>query len=215
MDLSIYVVTDAAMCSRRGLSNTVAAAVEGGATTIQYRDKTADSRSQLRELEQVAQAIAGRALLLVNDHVDLAIMARARGIPVHGVHVGQRDGSALRARNLLGPEAIVGLTANTPRHLAEAEQLETGTVDYLGVGVIRATASKPDHPPALGVRGFSTLAASTPFPCVAIGGIGRGDVAAIRRAGGAGVAVISAVCAAADPERATRSLRQEWEGARL
>lgn len=213
MDLSIYVVTDAQMCAQRGLAATVRAAVRGGATIIQYRDKTNNESAQLRDLEQLAQAISGRATLIVNDHVATARTALAHGIPIDGVHLGQGDGSVEQVRALLGPNAIIGLTANTHDQLAHVARLADGTVDYLGVGVIRDTSTKPDHPPALGIHGFSALAATTRVPCVAIGGIGRQDIASIKRAGGAGVAVVSAVCAAPDPEAAARALRSAWDGA--
>ncbi|MFZ8302586.1 thiamine phosphate synthase, partial [Staphylococcus aureus] len=81
------------------------------------------------------------------------------------------------ARWVLGPDALIGLTANTPAHFVAAAHLPAGTADYLGVGVIRATATKPDHPRPLGVDGFAELVASAPLPCVAIGGIEVGDVA--------------------------------------
>ncbi len=213
MELAIYVVTDKEMCAGRGLSATVSAAVDGGASAIQYRDKTGDVLTQLRELEEIAEAISGRASLIVNDHVALAQAALAHGIPVDGVHVGQADGAVERIRDLLGPRITIGLTANTAQQFSAVAALPDGTVDYLGVGVIRATTTKLDHPPALGVPGFANLVASTPLPCVAIGGVKSQDIASIKNAGGAGIAVVSAVCAAPDPEAATRLLREEWDGA--
>jgi thiamine-phosphate diphosphorylase len=80
-------------------------------------------------------------------------------------------------------------------------------VDYLGVGVIRPTSTKPDHPPALGIDGFAAFAANTTVPCVAIGGVRVSDVAPLREAGAAGVAVVSAICGAEDPAAASRALR--------
>lgn len=89
--------------------------------------------------------------------------------------------------------------------------LPSGTVDYLGVGVIRPTATKPDHPAPLGLDGFAALAAATPLPCVAIGGITVADAAPLRRAGAAGLAVVSALCTAEDPAAAARRFRTEWD----
>lgn len=211
MKLGLYVITDRDICGARGVAETVRRAVRGGARIVQLRDKKAGFDDQLRQVEELAEAIDGRARLIVNDRLDVAIAARDRGILVDGVHLGQGDARALTARQALGRHAIVGLTANTSAHLAAVSQLPAGTVDYLGVGVIRPTTTKPDHPPALGVDGFAELVANTQIPCVAIGGITLTDVAPLRRAGAAGIAVVSAVCAAADPESAARTLTREWE----
>nr|WP_259608171.1 MULTISPECIES: bifunctional hydroxymethylpyrimidine kinase/phosphomethylpyrimidine kinase [Microbacterium] len=108
----------------------------------------------------------------------------------------------------------MGLTANTAAHLDAVRALPVGTVDYLGVGVIHPTATKPDHPPALGIAGFAAFAADSPLPCVAIGGIGLDDVAPLRAAGAAGVAVVSALCAAEDPCAAARTFLRAWRGDR-
>lgn len=212
LDLSLYLVTDAALCGARGVASVVADAVAGGVRTVQLRDKSATDAVLLRQLEELAAAIDGRATLLVNDRLDVALAARERGLPVDGVHLGQGDAAVLRARDLLGPDAIVGLTSNAPAHVEAVERMPRGAVDYLGVGVIRPTATKADHPPVLGVDGFARLAATTGLPCVAIGGIGLAEVAALRSAGAAGVAVVSALCAAADPRAAAREFAAAWAG---
>jgi hydroxymethylpyrimidine kinase/phosphomethylpyrimidine kinase/thiamine-phosphate diphosphorylase len=202
VDLSLYLVTDAALCGPRGVVDVVAEAVAGGVTAVQLRDKAAGDAELLQQLEQLARVIDGRATLVVNDRLDVAIAARERGIRVDGVHLGQGDAAALTARDALGATAIVGLTANTVAHLEAIERMPPGTIDYVGVGVIRPTATKADHPPALGVDGFAALAAVSPVPCVAIGGVRVSDVAALRAAGAAGIAVVSAICAAPEPRAA-------------
>lgn len=206
----IYLVTDGALCGPRGVVETVRAAVEGGVGAVQLRDKTSETSVQLRQVERLAEVIAGRAQLLVNDRLDVVLAARRRGIPVDGVHLGQGDAGASAAREALGADAVVGITANTRQHLAELAELDAGTVDYLGVGVIRPTSTKSDHPPALGVDGFARLATATQVPCVAIGGIRVPDVPGLRRAGAAGVAVVSAICAATDPAAAAGTLVRAW-----
>lgn len=211
MNLDLYLVTDPVLCGERGVVETVRRAVDGGATIVQLRDKHADGAAQLRQLEAIAEAIDGRARLVINDRLEVAVAARDRGLPLDGIHLGQGDAAVLKARSALGPDAIVGLTANTDEHLEAVRRLPAGTVDYLGVGVIRPTATKPDHPPALGVEGFGRLAARTPLPCVAIGGLLASDIAPLRRAGAAGIAVVSALCAAEDPAHSARALRAEWE----
>ena len=209
-DLALYLVTDPALCGERGVAAVVDAAVSGGVRIVQLRDKDADDASIVEQLCALSEVIAGRALLVVDDRLDAVVEARRRGARVDGIHLGQSDASPLTARSLLGPDAIVGLTANTPAHLDAVRALPSGTVDYLGVGVIHPTSTKPDHPAPLGVAGFAAFAADSPLPCVAIGGIERADVAALRAGGAAGVAVVSALCAAPDPRVAARKLLRAW-----
>ncbi|MCP2370829.1 thiamine-phosphate diphosphorylase [Agromyces terreus] len=212
LDLSITLVTDAALCGERGVPAVVADAVDGGVRVVQLRDKTATDDNLLRQLEALAVVIDGRAALLVNDRVDVVVSARERGLPVHGVHLGQGDTAASVARELLGDDVVIGLTANTPEHLATLRRMPRRDVDYLGVGVIRPTSTKPDHPPALGIDGFARFAAEAELPCVAIGGITLADVAALRHSGAAGVAVVSAICAADSPRDAAEAFVAAWSG---
>lgn len=186
----------------------VEAAVSAGVDVVQLRVKSASARDLLAQAVALAGIVAGRTRFVLDDRVDVVLAARDAGARVDGVHLGQSDLPPGTARRLLGADAIVGWTANTPEHLAAAAALPAGTLDYLGVGVIRPTSTKPDHPPALRIDGFARLAAATALPCIAIGGIGVDDVAALRAAGAAGVAVVSAICAADDPFAATRALRE-------
>lgn len=209
-DLSLYLVTDAALCGDRGVVETVRQAVDGGVRIVQLRDKEATHAETVEQLVALSQVIDGRALLVVNDRLDAAIEARDRGARVDGVHLGQGDASVLRAREALGAEALIGLTANSAAHLEAVHALPAGTVDYLGVGVIRPTTTKPDHPAPLGVDGFGDFAANSPVPCVAIGGVGIDDTEALRDAGAAGLAVVSALCAADDPAAAAADFGRRW-----
>lgn len=211
----LYLVTDTAQCGDRGVVETVRQAVAGGVRTVQVRDKTADAAALLAQILAVADAVGENATVLVDDRVDVYLAARMRGASVHGVHIGQDDLPPAETRALIGPDAVLGLTANTRAHFDAADALPAGTVDYLGVGVIRATATKPDHPDALGIDGFARLARSTALPCVAIGGIESADVGALRAADAAGVAVVSAICAADDPFEAARALTESWTGATI
>ncbi|MBP3979102.1 bifunctional hydroxymethylpyrimidine kinase/phosphomethylpyrimidine kinase [Microbacterium sp. BLY] len=214
-DLSLYLVTDRTLCGARGVVETVREAVAGGVRIVQLRDKQATDEETVEQLLALSEAIGGRALLVVNDRLEAAVEARRRGARVDGVHLGQADASVLRARDLLGPEALIGLTANTPAHLDAVAALPPGTVDYLGVGVIRPTSTKPDHPAPLGVDGFAAFVADSPLPCVAIGGVGVDDVETLRDAGAAGVAVVSALCAADDPRTAAAAFRRRWLARRV
>ncbi|RDH96933.1 thiamine-phosphate pyrophosphorylase [Curtobacterium sp. AG1037] len=214
-DVGVYLVTDPVLCDRHGLGvlAVVRAAVHGGVRIVQVRDKTASARDLLALTAAVADAVGDRATVVVDDRLDVALAARHAGHAVAGVHLGQSDVPVTAARALLGADAHVGLTANTPEHLAAVDRLLRGTVDLLGVGVVHPTTTKPDHPPALGHDGFARIAAATDLPCVAIGGVGPDDVAPLRAAGAAGVAVVSGICAAPDPAAAAAALVAAWDAA--
>ncbi|WP_150955204.1 thiamine phosphate synthase [Microbacterium testaceum] len=214
-DLSLHLVTDHRVPFSR-LRDLVDESVTAGASVVQLRDKVASGAELFARTLDLADVVAGRCRFVVDDRLDVVLAAREHlrhhdRARVDGVHLGQNDLPADAARALLGSDALIGWTANTPAHLTAVEALPAGTVDYLGVGVIRATSTKPDHPRPLGIGGFGELAASTPLPCVAIGGIGLDDVTALRRAGAAGVAVVSVVSEADDPGEVVRRLRAAWE----
>ena len=225
MDPSLCLVTDPTLAGGRDLFELIDQAVAGGVTMVQIRDKRASAAELLQTVIRAAQVVDQRAMLLVNDRVDVFLAARAAGAAVHGVHVGQADLPVHWVRVLAdaatplvepgrwGTRPIIGLTANTPEHLAAVAALAPGTIDYLGIGVIHATATKADHPAVLGVDGFARMAAETALPCVAIGGIRVADVAPLHRAGAAGVAVVSQIMAAPDPAAAARALAAEWRAA--
>jgi len=214
VDLSTYLVTDAGLSGPRGVLAVIADAIAGGATAVQIRDKSASTREVYELVVAAARLTRGRCLLFVDDRVDVFLAVRQGGARVDGVHIGQSDLPADVARRLIGSDALIGLTANTPAHLAAAHCLPPDTIDYFGVGVIRPTETKANHPEPMGVEGFAALAALTRIPCVAIGGIRLDDTPALRHAGAAGVAVVSAICAAADVRAATREFSDAWAEAR-
>jgi thiamine-phosphate pyrophosphorylase len=207
----IYLVTDTALCGDRGVVETVRGAVAAGVRTVQVRDKGSSAAELYALVRAVADAVGARAAVLVNDRVDVYLAARSAGAAVQGVHLGQGDLPVEQARELVGPTAIVGLSASSDEHLRRLGRLPPNTVDYLGVGAIHPTTTKSDHPPALGVDGFAAFAAQAPLPCVAIGGVSLADIAPLRRAGAAAAAVVSAVCAAADARSSARSLVAAWD----
>ncbi|MCJ1715346.1 thiamine phosphate synthase [Curtobacterium sp. VKM Ac-2922] len=214
-DVGVYLVTDGTLCDRHGhgVLAVVRAAVRAGVRIVQVRDKDASARDLLALTAAVADAVGDTARVVVDDRLDVVLAARHAGHRVAGVHLGQSDVPVTAARALLGPETLVGLTANTPEHLTALDRLPRGTVDLLGVGVVHPTASKPDHPPALGIAGFAGIADRAELPCVAIGGVTLDDVAPLRAAGAAGVAVVSGICAAADPGAAAAAFVSAWRGA--
>jgi len=212
-DLSVYLVTDTAIAAAAGhdLADVVRAATANGVTAIQLREKDAPARRFLDTVLRVAEVVPPDVVLVVNDRVDVFLAARAAGARISGVHVGQSDLPARAVRELIGPDAVLGLSASSPEQLAAASASASGVVDYVGIGTLRATATKRDAPPPLGHDGFARLASQTDLPAVAIGGIGAGDLPGLRRAGAAGAAVVSAICAAADPAAAARTLRAAWD----
>lgn len=212
-DYGIYLVTDPVLCGTRGVVETVRQAVSGGVKTVQLRDKQACFSEQLSQLKQLSTVISGRARLIINDRIDVAVAAQQQGIIFDGLHVGQSDCAALEARAALGADVIIGLSVHTEQHLEEIAHLPAGTVDYVGIGVIRPTSTKPDHSPALGIAGFKRLCELSPVPAVAIGGIGERDIHQLRIAGASGVAMVSALCAATDPQKAAHRMVQEWNEA--
>ncbi|WP_144714403.1 thiamine phosphate synthase [Curtobacterium pusillum] len=214
-DVGVYLITDATLADRHGIGvlGVVRAAVQAGVRIVQVRDKRASARDLLALTSAVADAVGDRAMVVVDDRLDVALAARHAGHAVAGVHLGQSDLPVEVARALLGPDAHVGLTANTPAHLEAVARLPRGTVDLLGVGVVHPTTTKPDHPPALGHEGFARiarLARDTGVPCVAIGGVTLDDVVPLGAAGAAGVAVVSGICAAADPGVAAAAYVAAW-----
>jgi thiamine-phosphate pyrophosphorylase len=179
------------------------AAARGGATMVQLRDKTADDAAITAMARAMKAVLAPFGVpLIVNDRV-----AAARAAGADGVHVGQGDMPAAQARAIMGPGAIIGLSIETAAQLADADW---DALDYIGVGPVRATPTKPDHAAPIGMDGLAAIAAAAPRPVIAIGGIGAGDARAIRGAGAAGMAVVSAICAAPDPQAAARALTKEW-----
>jgi len=206
----VYFVADHAACGDRGLVDAARAAVAAGVGTVQVRDKRGTAARQLDLAIAVAEAVGDRALVIVNDRVDVYLAALAAGAAVHGVHIGQDDLPAALVRRLVGPEAVLGVSAQSPQQFAELERHAPGCVSYLGIGAVRETATKPDHPAVLGIAGVEALVARTPLPCIAIGGLRASDLPALRRAGAVGAAVASAIGGAEDAHAAARELVTAW-----
>lgn len=208
--LQLYLVTDARLCGELGVVETVRRAVAGGVTTVQLRDSELSDDDFVAVGRELIGVLADTGVpLIVNDRVHLV-----EAIGADGAHVGQDDLDIEAARALLGPDRILGLSAASAKELHRAEQAPPGTLDYIGAGVFRATATKPDHPPVGGLDLVRFVHATSHWPFVVIGGIGLDDVGAIRRAGAGGVAVVSAICGQPDVTAAARALRTVWEEAR-
>lgn len=206
-DLSLYLVTDPGLTAARGLVPTVEAAVKGGTTLVQLRDPKAHGRALVEQARALKALLAPRAIpLIINDRLDVALAAGA-----DGVHLGQDDIAPADARAMAGDRLIIGLSVGTPQELADSD---LAGVDYLGVGPVKVTGTKADAGAAIGPAGLAAIRALTALPLVGIGGIDAGIAGEVIRAGADGVAVVSAICGAPDPEAAARQLRDAMARAR-
>lgn len=197
--LRLYAVTDRAWLAGRTLYSQVEAAIDGGATFVQLREKALDPADILAEARQLAALCRARGVpFVVNDSVEIALEAGA-----DGVHVGQQDMAAGRARALLGPDKIVGVSAH---NAAEALAAQAAGADYLGCGAAFVTGTKTDAKP-IPRETLRAVTAAVRIPVVAIGGIGRDNLPQLRGCGLAGVAVVSALFAQEDVAAAARALR--------
>lgn len=176
------------------------AAIDGGVTVIQLREKNAPLKDVLSRGAELRALCRDRNIpFIVNDRVDVALLLDA-----DGVHVGQDDIPGLEARRLLGPGKIVGISAGTA---AEAEWAVGHGADYLGIGPVYATATKADAGEAIGTELLEDLTRASGLPTVGIGGIGPANARLVAEAGADGVAVVSAITQQADPKEAARVLR--------
>ncbi len=199
--LRLYLVTDQASLRGRTLADVVLAAVRGGVSCVQLREKTLATR------DFVALALAVKDLLapfdvalVVNDRLDVALACGA-----HGVHLGQSDMPVALARQLLPPGVFIGLSVE---NLADVARAVRQPVDYLGISPVYATPTKTDTAAPWGLAGVCQVRAMTGLPLVAIGGIHQGNAAELLQAGVDGLAVISAICSAADPGAAAQSFKE-------
>lgn len=206
-DLAVYLITDPVLTGVRGVLATVAEAIAGGATMVQLRDPQAKTRALVEQARAILALTRPAGVpFIVNDRVDVALAAGA-----DGVHVGQSDMEARDARSLIGPDRILGLSITSE---ADLDGADLSGVDYLGVGPVYPTLTKADAAPALAIGGLKAIAARTSLPIVAIGGLHAGNAAEAVEAGADGVAVVSAICSAPDPEAAARELAEIVRAAR-
>ncbi|WP_166353661.1 thiamine phosphate synthase [Phytoactinopolyspora limicola] len=206
LDLRLYVVTDPALTPPERLAEMCLAAVRGGATLVQLRDKHASDDELLRQASELRDVLApARVPLVVNDRVHVAERA---GV---GVHVGVTDTTPVLARATLGRGAVVGWSIEDPQG-NDVEQL--AACSYVAASPVWSTPTKTDTAAPLGLAGVAGLRRTTDRPLVGIGGINSPErAAATIRAGADGVAVVSAVFGASDPELAAARLRDAVDDA--
>lgn len=192
----LHVITDETLQSRFSHGELAQLGIEGGADTIQYREKRPlSTRHLVVGATEVAEACRASSVpCIVDDRADVAFAVGAAG-----VHVGREDLAANQVRHLLGGGFLIGGTANS---LAEARTVFATPVDYIGVGPVFGTRSKANPAPRLGLDALRAIVAESPIPVIAIGNIGPDRVTEVMEAGAHGVAVLSGVTCAADPAEA-------------
>jgi thiamine-phosphate pyrophosphorylase len=205
-DPTLYLVTDPELARGRALTEVVAAAVRGGVTLVQLRDKAAGGRALLETARALKAVLDPQGVpLIVNDRADVAHAVGA------GCHVGQSDLPAEAARAILGPDALLGVSLDEPE---QSHSIDGDLVDYVAYGPFAATATKIDAGDPVGADGLAAVRKQTMLPLIAIGGIEARNVAEAVIAGADGIAVVSAIMSAADPEAASRELRAASDAAK-
>jgi thiamine-phosphate pyrophosphorylase len=204
-DLRLYALIDPERAGGRDLAELAWLIARGGATLVQLRDKLSSTHAMVETARAIRERLVPLGVpLLVNDRADVAFAAGA-----DGVHLGQDDMAVEDARRLLGPHAIIGLSIKT---LEQAAHAPTEHLDYVCIGGVFATSSKDNPDPPIGLPGLRSILAKmrgrdADLPIGAIAGIDATNAGAVIAAGADGIAVISALSLARDPQAAARDLR--------
>lgn len=207
IDYSLYLVTDRGLARGRTTLEILTAAVRGGATVVQLREKDCSTRDFIDQGLSIKKFLSAQGIpLIINDRIDVA-----QAVKANGVHLGQTDMPLEMAKSILGDSMIIGISAESLKDAIEAEK---GGADYLGVSPIYATPTKTDTAPPLGLEGLREIRNAVRLPLVGIGGLNRDNAAEVVRNGADGVAVVSAIVAADDPEVAARELKDVIDGAK-
>jgi thiamine-phosphate pyrophosphorylase len=200
--LDLHLVTDRSLALGRSLFDIIEAAVHGGISVVQLREKNCATREFVALGRAVLDVLQGTSVpLIINDRVDIAL-----AIGASGVHIGQSDMAYADARRLLGPDAIIGLSVESRADALAAEKLD---VDYLGLSPVFTTPTKSELTQELGLQGVADIRQVSRHRLIAIGGIHSKNMRAVLNAGANGIAVVSAICSAPDPQQATQELVQQ------
>ena len=206
-DYSLYLVTDRTLSLGRSTVEVVRAAIRGGVSCVQLREKGCSTREFMDEARLLKALLAGTGVpLFINDRLDVALAVGA-----DGVHLGQNDLAIADARRLVGNRMIIGISAES---VADAVRAEAEGADYIGASPVFTTPTKTDTAPPLGLSGLRAIRRAVQLPLVAIGGINADNAAAVLRAGADGLAVVSAIVSAPCPRTAAAAIRQQIETTR-
>ena len=200
IDYSLYLVTDRNLSKGRSTREIVEAAVSGGITCVQLREKHCGTRDFLNEALALRPLLkACNIPLIINDRLDIALAVEA-----DGVHLGQSDMPIAMARKIAGDRLIIGISAESAEDALKAEH---EGADYIGISPVFATATKTDTAPPLGLEGIRKIRTLVDIPLVGIGGINKDNAASVLVAGADGIAVVSAIVSATDPAAASKKLK--------
>ena len=201
-NLKLYLVTDPHLCASFGLVNTVNAAIKGGITMVQLRDKEASTKERIEIGRELKKTLKNSEVpLIINDDVEAAV-----AIDADGVHVGQSDVKPIEIRSKIGKEKIVGLSCET---IKDARNADPALVDYIGISPVFPTQTKSHFNAYVGLDGISDIVNATSIPAVAIGGLKKEHCREIFIRGCKGMAVVSAICGQEDPGKETELLHAE------
>ena len=198
-DYSLYLVTDRTLSRGRSTIEIVKAALSGGITCVQLREKACSTREFIAEARIIQPLLAEREIpLIINDRLDVALAVGA-----DGVHLGQSDMHISDARRIGGDRLIIGVSAESIEDAVEAER---NSADYIGISPVFSTPTKTDTAPPLGLAGVAKIRELVGIPIVGIGGINRDNAASVTATGADGIAVVSAIVSADDPGAASAEL---------
>lgn len=201
----LHVLTDYHLQQDHPHADLARLAIRGGADTIQFRQKHGGIQNKLVEARKVAAVCADASVpFIVDDQIDIT-----QAVDADGVHLGQEDFPVDAARSVLGSDVIIGATATKPHQVEEAYEMGA---DYVGFGPVFPTTSKRNPKSVKGPGGLAAACEAVPIPVIAIGGITHDRVRPALEAGAHGVAVLSAVATANDPEQATARFRASIDG---
>lgn len=200
INLSLYLVTDRKLIGNKSLENVIIAAVKGGVSAVQLREKDCTTREFIEIARKIKNLLYNYNIpLIINDRLDVAMIVKA-----DGVHLGQTDASYSDARSLMGYESIIGISVENMDQVYEAISTD---VDYISISPLFLTPTKPEADKEWGIEGLQKVRKLTSKYIVAIGGINESNAESAIAAGADGLAVVSAICSSRDPEDAARKLR--------
>jgi thiamine-phosphate pyrophosphorylase len=208
IDYSVYLVTDRGLSRGRTTLEILQGSVRGGVTCVQLREKNCPIREFIEQANSIKAHLNAHDIpLIINDRVDVA-----QAVGADGVHLGQSDMPLHVARKILKDSMVIGVSAESLKDAIEAEK---GGADYIGVSPIYATPTKTDTAPALGLEGLREIRNAVRIPLVGIGGLTKDNAADVIKHGADGVAVVSAIVSADNPELATKELLKTIIRARI
>ena len=208
IDYSVYLVTDRGLSRGRSTLEILQGAVRGGVTCVQLREKNCPIRDFIEQADSIKAYLRAHDIpLIINDRLDVA-----QAVGADGVHLGQSDMPLNVAREILKDSMTIGISAES---LGDAIEAEKGGADYIGVSPIYATPTKTDTAPPLGLEGLREIRNAVRIPLVGIGGLTKDNAGEVIKHGADGVAIVSAIVSADDPELATKELLKTVTQARI